>query len=71
MRKLSKRERRKLKRLGKALFTRFVYLLSILFILWFGLSFIEVNVHNMDDHHDYWDSNMFVLMTKSIAEEQL
>lgn len=63
------RRRRQLKRKLQRLITRLVYILGVSVFLWFAISWGEVITHSLDEYHDYWDSNMFVLMTNHLVEE--
>lgn len=68
---MTRRQKRALKRKIERLVQRTLYIIGATLIIWFCISWLEVITHNMDDYHDYWDGNIFVLMTQSIAEEQL
>ena len=63
------KRRKRFKRKIKRLIERIPYILGAIVFTWFVLSWVEVTTHNMDDYHDYWDSNMFVMMTESLVEE--
>lgn len=63
------KRRKRFKRKIKRLIERIPYILGAIVFIWFILSWAEVTTHSMDDHYDYWDSNMFVMMTESLVEE--
>ena len=68
---MTRRQKRALKRKIERLVQRTLGVIGAALIIWFCISWLEVITHNMDDHHDYWNGNIFVQMTQSIAEEQL
>lgn len=63
------KRRKRFKRKIKRLIERIPYILGTIVFIWFILSWAEVTTHSMDDHYDYWDLNMFVMMTESLVEE--
>lgn len=65
---MTKRQKRILKRRIERLIERGLCILGTVMIIWFCVSWVEVITHSMDDHHNYWDGNMFVQMTASLEK---